>query len=389
MRRLCRGQLDHGCRHRSGGDRRRPASCTCYHYLDYAARGDEALQLTGPQGLGEADSPFEEDVAGEIRALGYEVVPQVGCSGFRIDIGVVDPAEPGRFLLGVECDGATYHSAATARDRDRLRQQVLEKLGWRIHRIWSPDWVTKREGEIRRLRQAIEDARYNDGHDAELEALISDEEDSHVQQQAPDVERVAVAHPDADATLPGTVPYEVCEVGVSYENGNEFHYPQYREKQSELLAEIVSKEGPIHIELATKRVLAAWGLTRAGVRIIDAMAEAVRLCERMSLLEKRGDFLWPIGLNDIPVRVPVSDLQETYRDVAHIPPEEIQACMLLIIRHAVGIGVDSLIKETANVFGFNRTGNRIRDRLLKECEALQQKGTVTNVDGSLCCKDHQ
>ena len=139
-------------------------------------RGDEALQLTGPQGMGEADSPFEDDVAGEIRALGYEVVPQVGCSGFRIDIGVVDPAEPGRFLLGVECDGATYHSAATARDRDRLRQQILEQLGWRIHRIWSPDWVTRREGEIRRLRQAIEDARCNDGHNAELEALISDAE---------------------------------------------------------------------------------------------------------------------------------------------------------------------------------------------------------------------
>jgi very-short-patch-repair endonuclease len=328
-------------------------------------------------------------VAGEIRALGYNVVSQVGCSGFRIDIGVVDPAEPGRFLLGVECDGATYHSAATARDRDRLRQQILEKLGWRIHRIWSPDWVTKREGEIRRLRQAIEDARYNDGHDAELEALLSDEEDSHVQQQAPGVERVAVAHPDPYATLPGTVPYEACEVGVSYENGSEFHYPQYRKKQSELLAEVVSKEGPIHIELATKRVIAAWGLTRAGVRIIEAIAEAIRLCESVSLLEKRGDFLWPTGLNDVPVRVPVSQVQETYRDVAHIPPEEIQACMLLIIRHAVGIGADSLLKETASVFGFNRTGNRIRDRLLKECEALQQKGTITNVDGSLCCKDNQ
>src|SRR5207244_8330992 len=114
-----------------------------------------------------------------------------------------------------------------------------------------------------------------------------------------------------------------------------------------------------------------------------------KLCEGMSLLEKRGDFLWPMGLNDVPVRVPVSYLQETYRDVAHIPPEEIQACMLLIIRHAVGIGVDSLIKETANIFGFNRTGNRIRDRLLKECKALQQKGAVMNVDGSLSCENCQ
>src|SRR5262249_43088395 len=142
-----------------------------YHYLDYAARGEEALQLTGSQGLGEGDSPFEDDVASEIRALGYTVVPQVGCSGFRIDLGIVDPAEPGRFLLGVECDGATYHSAATARDRDRLRQQILAQLGWRIHRIWSPDWVTQRAGEIRRLREAIEAARRRDSPETALTAV--------------------------------------------------------------------------------------------------------------------------------------------------------------------------------------------------------------------------
>ena len=105
--------------------------------------------------------------------------------------------------------------------------------------------------------------------------------------------------------------------------------------------------------------------------------------------QKRGDFLWPAGLNDVPVRVPVSDVKETKREVAHIPPEEIQACMLLIIRHAVGISADSLIKETANVFGFDRTGDKIRDRLLKECEVLQQKGAVANVDGQLCCKGYQ
>ena len=188
-----------------------------------------------------------------------------------------------------------------------------------------------------------------------------------------------------NGTLPGTVSYEVYEVRVAYENGSEFHSPRYREEQSELLAEIVRQEGPIHIDLATKRVRAAWGLTRAGVRITDAMDEAIRRCTRTSLLEQRGDFLWPMDVHEVSVRVPVRHIPETYRDVAHIPPEEIQACMLLIIRHAVGIGIDSLIRETANIFGFNRTGNRIRDRLLKECEALQHEGTVTNVEGSLSC----
>jgi very-short-patch-repair endonuclease len=354
-----------------------------YHYLDYAARGEEALLLTGPQGQREADSPFEEDVAGEIRALGYTVVPQVGCSGFRIDLGIVDPAEPGRFLLGVECDGATYHSAATARDRDRLRQQILEQLGWRLHRIWSPDWVTKRAGEIRRLREAIEAARHRDSYETALAAVISDAEDADSQQPMPDVERVAVTHTNADAVLPGTIPYELYEVDMAYEDRGEFHEPHYRAEQSALLAEVVSTEGPLHIELATERVLAAWGRKRAGDRIRRAMAEAVRICAERSWLEQREDFLWPVGVNEVPVRVPVSD--RTKRKVGHIPPEEIQACMLLIIRHEVGIGLDALLRVTANVFGFDRTGNDIRQRLLKECEVLQQRGAVTNVDGWLSC----
>ena len=107
---------------------------------------------------GEFESPFEQSVAARIRGLGFDVVPQVGCSSFRVDLGVIDPSSPGRFALGVECDGASYHSSATARDRDRIRQQILEKLGWKIHRIWSPDWVTRNETEVNRLKSAIEAA---------------------------------------------------------------------------------------------------------------------------------------------------------------------------------------------------------------------------------------
>ena len=128
-----------------------------HKYLDFAERGQEALELRA--GEGEYESPLEQSVAATIRSFGFAAVPQVGCSSFRVDLGVVDPSQPGRFLLGVECDGASYHSSATARDRDRIRQQVLERLGWRIHRIWSPDWVTRREAEVRRLRDAIESAQ--------------------------------------------------------------------------------------------------------------------------------------------------------------------------------------------------------------------------------------
>lgn len=122
------------------------------YFLDYADRGPKALTAAITAAADSApDSEFERMVADRIRASGYEVHHQVGCSGYRIDLGVVDPRSPGRYLLGVECDGATYHRAATARDRDKLRQMILEGLGWKLHRIWSTDWWHEAEAEMDRL----------------------------------------------------------------------------------------------------------------------------------------------------------------------------------------------------------------------------------------------
>ncbi|MGH8018946.1 MAG: DUF4011 domain-containing protein [Opitutaceae bacterium] len=129
-------------------------------FLDYAERGSRALTAAAGAGTGGEDhSGFERLVAETIREAGYEVHHQVGCSGYRIDLGVMDPDTPGRYILGVECDGAGYHRAATARDRDKLRQIVLAGLGWKLHRIWSTDWWHNPDAEAGRLRQAIKAAR--------------------------------------------------------------------------------------------------------------------------------------------------------------------------------------------------------------------------------------
>lgn len=114
-------------------------------YLDYATRGARAIaEESSPTGR-EPDSPFEVDIIQHLRNAGYTVHPQVGCSGYRIDIGIVDNSKPGRYLAGVECDGATYHGLPVARDRDRLRQAVLTGLGWKLLRVWSTDWWQNRE----------------------------------------------------------------------------------------------------------------------------------------------------------------------------------------------------------------------------------------------------
>jgi len=100
---------------------------------------------------------FERSVGSVLKESGYHVVPQVGVAGFFIDLAVRHPFKPGVFVLGVECDGASYHSGRSARDRDRLRQEILINLGWEIHRVWSTDWFKSRPTEIRRLLRRLED----------------------------------------------------------------------------------------------------------------------------------------------------------------------------------------------------------------------------------------
>jgi transcription elongation GreA/GreB family factor/DNA polymerase III delta prime subunit len=123
------------------------------NYLDYALTGRLDPGRTTRRA---PDSDFEVAVANRLEALGYEVVPQVGVAGFYIDLAIRHPDFPGIFLLGVECDGATYHSAKSARDRDRLREEVLKGLNWKLYRIWSTDWFRNPERETERLRIYIE-----------------------------------------------------------------------------------------------------------------------------------------------------------------------------------------------------------------------------------------
>src|SRR5262249_43072710 len=135
----------------------------------------ETGKLSGGTPGGGFDSPFEEAVARVIREAGFHVHSQVGVSSFRIDLGVIDPPKPGEYILGVECDGAAYHSARSARDRDRLRQEVLEERGWRLHRIWSTDWFRNPQRETDKLIAAIKAARDKPGG-PKAEVILDDDD---------------------------------------------------------------------------------------------------------------------------------------------------------------------------------------------------------------------
>jgi len=147
-------------------------------YLEFAEKGPEALAriASAEHGIDQFDSDFEQAVAYQLREKGWKVQTQVGVGKFRIDMGIIHPDYPGRYLAGIECDGATYHQSPAARDRDRVRQIILEKnLGWTIVRLWSTDYFINPEHAVDKIDQRLKQLLEASTHDAKMDTHDSTE----------------------------------------------------------------------------------------------------------------------------------------------------------------------------------------------------------------------
>lgn len=328
-------------------------------FLKYAETGhlDVPVQTGRPP-----DSDFEMHVLGRLTALGHEVHPQVGSAGFFLDLAVVDPVNPGRYLLGIECDGASYHSARSARDRDRLRQAVLEGLGWRIHRIWSTDWFRNPEQELTKVVQAIESAR---------RARSAPPPPPPIRQPHPEIPPAVLKAPPAEPVERGsaTTPYECAN--ISLQLAVEMHLMN-RAKLADLISRVVSVESPVHRIEAARRILNGAGIQRFGARIQQAFGEAVLVGVSKELFLARGEFLWQQGMQDPPVR-DRSELPAGSRKFEFIAPEEIKRAILIVAQESHGITPSEVANAVWRLLGFARVteemsavAEQYRDELLRE-----------------------
>lgn len=366
------------------------------HFIEFAHEGPKAIATAVHGSQGGYDSPFEQYVAEGLRAKGWETHPQVGVSRFRIDLGVVHPDCPGDYLVGVECDGATYHSAATARDRDKVRSEILRGLGWRLVRVWSTEWWIDRKGALERLHQAIEAileesrsgfaalarskaeeaaatarAMVDDGtaiveRDAGLQADHSDEDvalqatGEEVDLEARQTRRVARAPTDA-ARTPVRRSYQKAELAYlkSSLRPDLFQDMSYDITLKDLIQRILEQEAPMLDSLLVDRVVRVHGFRRSGrlirERVLELAARHYHF-QRDQMLDN-VDFVWLS--EDDPVRwncyrVPASD-----EDVRHI--EEIALPELAAAARAVRAGDVSV--EVARLFRLKRLSNGARSRI--------------------------
>jgi very-short-patch-repair endonuclease len=346
------------------------------HYLEFAIRGARALVAQSTATGRDPDSPFEAAVIKLLRNAGWVVHPQVGCSGYRIDLAIVDPRAPGRYMVGIECDGRAYHSGATARDRDRLRQHVLESLGWRIHRIWSTDWWLDPEREVEKVTQLLQSLLATPVEEsAEVatveknEVVLSDNAQGQEDlQQTPsrDLPLFSVAPPIE--LLP---PLVYIQTSIPAGDPVKFYENSSGAVLSHHLQLIVTAEGPIPEALLFKKVARAWGLERMGSRITERLKNLVPNSAPCTA-EGTVVFYWPVGVEPhswSAFRI-AGNTEESRRHINDICIEEIAALVKHVLHQAGGSPRQDVSRSVCRLVGMARTTAEAEARVGLAVDAL-------------------
>jgi very-short-patch-repair endonuclease len=381
-------------------------------FLDYAERGAIALPAEDRGSVGGFESPFEEAVAMQLERRGWTVVPQVGISGFRIDIGIRNPDLAGAYLAGVECDGAAYHGSATARDRDKVREQILRGLGWNILRIWSTDWWFDAAGCAERLHASLEallkesrerrateetavTTHWDMGHEVEESEQINDIEvatepapsssiveaelvSSQALDVAVDMQESATRTSGSENSVEAgdRTSYRITDLSSFKADPDLFYEFAYRTTLNGMIEAVIDTEAPLPADVLAQRVARVHGWLRTGGRIRERINLHLRDVEMTT--ESSGDFIWKKGsVTPIFRYRPPSD-EAARRSIAEIPVAELAS---VVLDNPDLLGMSDPARDLARLLGVERLAATSRVRLdeaiARARKHLTEEGSVT------------
>lgn len=331
-------------------------------YIEFAKQGISAIEneLSYDNSLN-FDSPFEEAVYDFLMSKGYNVITQVGCSGFRIDMAIKDPILSGKFVLGIECDGATYHSSRTVRERDRLRQDMLENMGWRIYRIWSTDWIKDPKSEEEKLVNAVEESLKRTQSKSDISTKCPQFIDDIVIEEA-------VEQPENSNGF-GFMEYKLC-VPEQY-----MHMTPL-----DALKTIIKIEQPIHFEELCRRMAPLYGRQKATSVVRNEIK--LLLTSLRETIEIKDDFIRFKDFENLTVRIPQNG-SEYLRPINYISDDELLLAMTIIVKKSFGITPNDLFIVTAREFGYKRTGENIISTLHRVYQTALTSKKLKEVDGKV------
>lgn len=314
-------------------------------FLEFAERGRSALAQRADT-LVKKEDFLVQDIADAVRGLGYEVKCNIGCSAFKMDMGIVDPEDRERYLLGLLLDGENCREAATARDRFLLQPEVLEGLGWKVMRVWTLDWMDDPVRVLGRIRQGIENARQS------REPVEKEKEPAVCFENFQRLEREET--PETGARI-----YESARIAPAG-LPDDFYLPENRKKISRVVRTILEKEAPVSRKLLLRKVLGAFGISRAGARVEGIFSAVLEGEEKVVTRDEDREFYWKKEQNPDEYAIyRVGEDESGRRSMDDIPSREIQNAALEVLRQQGSMTRADLVRETGKKFGFSRLGNVI------------------------------
>lgn len=341
-------------------------------FLEYAEKGmKHPLNTSSNIYLPDEETSIEKIIADKLRSLGYTVHTDIGCSGYKIDIGIVDPQNPSSYRLGIICDGKNYKRTKTARDREIVQNNVLKALGWDICRIWTMDWWEKPDEVIATLRRRI--SQHADSNQENEEETVRTEE----QKDTAKPEILKAAYPaiskkqlafslaaaiKEDRYKKRKVVYQETELTAGQYQATDFFFERSIPILLSQIKRIMENEAPISQSLICQKINAAWGISRMS----QTGSHLDALIRRLNFYRSRHngiDFLW---LDEAQYRTYSQFRTDSNRAATDLPPEEIANAVKYVLTDSVSLPLPDLAKACAKLFGFPRMGSNI--------EASMQRG---------------
>ncbi len=339
------------------------------NFIAYAERSGQlpAEEVVVTDG---ATNDFEDAVAAALRDRGLNVDQQVGVSAYRIDMAIRDPRDRSRYVLGIECDGATYHSARSARDRDVLRQQVLRGQGWRLHRLWSTDWWRDPARSIDAALRSLEQAQ---------QAPVEQSVPAPALTDTATVVPPAALGPREDSTagpsrFPAT-PYERFRPDERlWRHRDVLIDPSQSRALATSIVALMKAEAPIHEDVLWDRLKEIHGVARAGANVRANITKAIRIATKDSVVRGSDRRFYYYGVAP-PTAFRIA-ADGVHRTIDQIPPEEIQLAIQHLAEEQFGVSREDVPHGVAALFGVERARGDAATTIRILTDDLIQRGLL-------------
>lgn len=353
------------------------------NFLKYAEGSAIALQERDTGLCPEENYGVAEAICEALEKEGYHTDLSVGRSEYRIDIGVIDPQNPDRYLLGIMLDGSSYGTARTTRDREIAQIGVLTGLGWNLLRVWCMDWWDNSEKERKRILEHLKKIQEESAKEPAPEAAAA-EVSAKILSEIP-LESSSEISEEPQPEPADTPPvYEAAVLPLKSVSADDFTDSRYESGIRKAIVAVVDREAPVSLSLLTRRVVQSYGITRAGSRIQNHINRILQKLPLLTTVQEDTVIYWKPDQNpqDYPL-FRVNGDGDSHRDIRDIPVQEIANALCTILHEQISMPREDLLRETAVRLGYSRLGNNVTAALeLGIRYALEQKAITIGSTGT-------